>query len=117
VTEQITFHFKDDSPLRRRYEAWRQTEAGETTYALCRRYALEKLERGQAFGIAALFERVRWDAPFRIEKDDAGYRLNNDFRSLVARELIREMPSLANLIETREMRSEIRRHREYVRVG
>ncbi len=117
MSEQTAFRFEDDSPLRRRYEAWRQTEAGETTYALCRRYALEKLERGQAFGIAALFERVRWDAPVRIEKDETGYRLNNDFRSLIARELIREIPGLANLIETREMRSDVRRHGEYVHVG
>jgi len=99
---QGAFDFDSDTRLRRQYQAWRQTPAGETTYALCRRFALEKLARRQRFGVAQLVERVRWDVPVAIEKDEAGFRLNNDHRAYLARELIEEIPALADLTETRK---------------
>jgi hypothetical protein len=99
---QSTFDLETESRLRREYQAWRETSAGQTGYALCRRFALEKLARQQRFGIAQLVERVRWDVPIAIEKDDGGLRLNNNHRAYIARELIDEIPALANLIETRQ---------------
>jgi hypothetical protein len=85
MSEQASLPFDaEDSRLRRRYRDWRRTPAGETTYLLCRRYALEKLSRSQRFGIGQLVERVRWDAPVAIEKDEAGYRVNNPYRAYLA---------------------------------
>jgi hypothetical protein len=101
MSEQVGFDFETESRLRRQYHAWRQTPAGQTVYALCRKYALEKLSRRQSFGIAQLVERVRWDTPVAIEKDEAGFRVNNNHRAHLARELLDEIPALADLIETR----------------
>jgi len=99
---QSAFDFENESRLRREYQVWRRTTAGETTYALCRRFALEKLARRQRFGVAQLVERVRWDVPVAIAKDEAGFRLNNNHRAYIARELTDEVPALADLIETRK---------------
>jgi hypothetical protein len=68
-----------------------------------RRFALEKLARGQRFETAKLVERVRGDVPVAIEKDEAGFRLNNNHRAYIARELIEKIPGLAELIETRKI--------------
>jgi hypothetical protein len=103
MSDDLQDRFDFDGKLRREYQVWRQTSAGQTGYALCRRFALEKLARRQRFGIAQLVERVRWDVPVAIEKDDAGFRLNNNHRAYIARELIEEIPELANLIETRKV--------------
>lgn len=102
VSEQSILVFDvEENRLRRRYHVWRDTPGGQAAYALCRRYALEKLARGQRFGIAQLVERVRCDTPVAIEKDAAGYRINNSFRAYIARDLIAEVPALKPLIETR----------------
>jgi hypothetical protein len=65
---------------------------GKLAMRCVERFALEKLARQQRFGIAQLVERVRWDVPIAIEKDDAGFRLNNNHRAYIARELIDEIP-------------------------
>src|SRR5215470_18950764 len=41
------------------------------------------------------------DTPVAIEKDAAGYRINDSFRAYIARDLIAEVPALKPLIETR----------------
>jgi hypothetical protein len=110
--QRVLFDFDVPEPpsrLRRQYLAWRATKSGEVVFGLCRKYALEKLARGQRFGIGALCERVRWDFPQRLEPDDAGYRLNNNHRAFIARDLVRETPGLRELIEMRRTKEEGRR--------
>src|SRR5262245_60422341 len=95
---QDAFDFDSDNRLGRQYQAWRRTAPGEATYALCRRFALAKLAGRQRFGISQLVDRVRWDMPVAIERYEAGFRLNNNHRAYIARELIEETPALADRI-------------------
>jgi hypothetical protein len=51
------------------------------------------------FGMAAIFERLRWWAAFEVNTTD--YKLNNNFRSYYARLVAQNEPHLADLFETR----------------
>lgn len=52
-------------------------------------------------GIAALFERLRWEMAIQTESDD-GYRLRNDLRSFYARWIMHQEPELIGLFELRK---------------
>lgn len=67
------------------------------------RFADELIAAGRPrFGIAALFERIRWHVAIEI-KGDSEVRLNNSFRSFYARLLILLRPTLAGVLETRKL--------------
>lgn len=69
-------------------------------YDKLREFALTIAASGKrsAFGIAAVFERLRWFAAF----ETAGtYKLNNSFRAFYARLLMEQEPELAGLFRTR----------------
>ena len=56
--------------------------------------------KGVKIGIALLVERVRWHG--RVEHGDAeGYKINNNHRAYIARELIRQCPELRDVFELR----------------
>lgn len=100
--------------LERAYEAWRA--ANPEAFTLFLRYARQAQRRGRRFGIALLTERVRWEAQMTWSKDAQGFKLNNNYRAYIARDLIARLPGLARLIETRTTRGE-RRRREEVRAA
>lgn len=86
--------------------ARRFDQAHPEVYELVRRFAFEALAKGRTrIGIAAVWERIRWH--FDVERDDAGagYKLNNSFRAYYARRFIADHPQLADLFETRRLRS------------
>jgi hypothetical protein len=70
-------------------------------YELFRRFALQKLARGQRFGAKQLAERVRWEVSMSWEEDDRGFRLNNNHTSYIARKLVEEIPELEDLMTFR----------------
>lgn len=55
------------------------------------------------FGIGLLTERVRWE--FSVERRDDEFKVNNNHRAYIARELIRRHPRLAKCIVTRTVHS------------
>ncbi len=64
-------------------------------------YALEAASTGKRFGIGQIAERVRWET--RIKKLGA-FKVNNNHRSYIARELVRRHPQLKDLIEFRSVK-------------
>jgi hypothetical protein len=66
--------------------------------------ALKAASRSRKFGIGFLTERIRWE--FRIVRDDPGFKINNNHRAYIARELIRMHPSLEGKIELRHVKEE-----------
>ena len=91
---------------------WTYHREHPKVYQLLRVYALDA---AAAFaptgriGIGLLFERLRWYV--RVEtrrqqerrREEGDWKLNNDFRSLMAREVMAADASLAGLFETRAM--------------
>lgn len=67
--------------------------------------ALRAAGTGRKFGIGLLTERIRWE--FHIERrDDETFKINNNFRAYIARELIERHPHLKDFIEFREVANE-----------
>lgn len=68
-------------------------------------YAMHAWAAGARVGIALLVERVRWLGI--VERKDAeGYKVNNNHRAWICRELIRRRPELAQTFETRRAGNE-----------
>lgn len=55
----------------------------------------------QSYGIAALFELVRWH--IHIETDDPEFKLNNNHRSRYARLIMEQEPDLQGFFHVREL--------------
>jgi hypothetical protein len=86
-----------------RYATWRQTEAGRVVYHEAHLRALQLRRRGlEHYGIAAIVEAIRYDRAVEIGEDDAGYRINNNHRAYLARELMAADPRLAGFFRTRD---------------
>lgn len=67
------------------------------------KFARELAARGRRFGIALLFERVRYEVLMNVDQGEE-YKLNNNWRSYVARWLISQDPSLEKFMEFRKVR-------------
>lgn len=79
--------------------------ANPHVYRELRSMALSIRRRGATrYGIAGLFEVLRYRYSLQTSGDD--YKLNNDFRALYARLLMRHEPELDGFFETRCRRSE-----------
>jgi len=63
--------------------------------------ALEAAARDKRFGIGALTEVVRWEINVRWQGE---FKINNNHRAYIARELIRRHPHLERYVETRKVR-------------
>jgi hypothetical protein len=90
--------------LEARYREWARTHP--EVLALFRRFAADMAARRRRFGIGLLAERVRWEVHAEWAPDAAGFKLNNDYRAYVARDLIADMPELAPLLRTRRVRGD-----------
>lgn len=92
--------------LQERYEAWRLTENGKVVVEAVTEAALRLHARGfRHYGIAALFEAARYTYALRVGPDSEGFKLNNNWRSRLARDLMHDLPELAGMFELRELRS------------
>lgn len=92
--------------LQQRYEMWRETPDGRTVVAAVRDAALRLRGRGfRHYGVAALFEAARYTYALRVGPDADGFRLNNNWRSRLARDLMAEHPELAGMFELRELKA------------
>jgi len=56
-------------------------------------------------GIATLFEKLRWDYHLSGIKDDAGYKLNNNYRAMYARLIMEQEHDLKGIFEIRQLKS------------
>lgn len=88
----------DRGPLIVRYRAWRKTVAGRTVYfeAIARARALRRAGFAH-YGIAAIVEAIRYDRAIAVRRDEAGFRINNNHRALLAREIMDD-PGCTDLV-------------------
>ena len=92
--------------MQRRYEEWRATNDGQVVYENVRWRAFRLHERGwRRFGIKALWEAARYDRALEVGPDAEGYKINNNWTSRIARELMEYEPSLVGFFELRELKS------------
>jgi hypothetical protein len=64
--------------------------------------ASEAYTASRKIGIGMLVERLRWYG--RVEsKDSEGYKINNNHRAYIVRELIRRHPQLLHTFDLREV--------------
>lgn len=87
----------------RDYMAWRCTSAGRDAFAALKAMAGRAVAAGRRrIGVRLLIERARWE----VEIERRGqWKLNNNFAPLIARDLIADMPELADRIELRTLRA------------
>jgi len=86
----------------REYREWREADDGRATF-------VEVLKRARAlraagfrvFGIACIWEAIRYDFALRLG-GSKGFRLNNDHRALMAREIMDFDPELDGFFQLRE---------------
>lgn len=90
----------DDVRLPRLYAEWKKRHPG--ALALYLRFAREALRAARPFSMALLNERVRWETNV-VAQDANPITINNNFRSLIAQDLIKKLPKIENLIKTRTM--------------
>jgi hypothetical protein len=80
--------------------------ANEKMVELFLRFARDAKQSGaKHFGIGAIAERVRWEV-FIERKEADPYKVNNDYRSRLARHLVKLDPSLEGLFEFRKLAAE-----------
>lgn len=98
--------YRDGRPLQEKYEDWRASEDGQTVYSAVRDAAFRLVQRGfRHYGIAALFEAARYTYSLRVGPDAEGFKVNNNWRSRMARELMANEPGLEGFFELRTLRS------------
>lgn len=85
--------------LEKKYRTWLETHA--SVFALFERFALQMLSSKRRFSVYALTERVRWEIRTTWAPDADGFKINNNHRPYIARDLIAKYPALDALIETR----------------
>jgi len=95
-----------ESRVERRFRDWIDTEDGRVAEAEVVRRA--RLLRGRGirrYGIAAIWEVVRYDSTLGLYYGEAGaWKLDNSFRSLLARRVMECCPDLDGFFETRGLR-------------
>jgi hypothetical protein len=90
--------------IEERYVRWRRTEAGRVVYHDARLRALALRRAGlRHYGIAAIVEAIRYDRAVEVGRDEAGFKVNNNHRALLARELMQE-PGLEGFFQVRDTR-------------
>lgn len=92
--------------LQQRYNRWRRSPDGQTVIDAVIAAALRLKRRGYShYGIAALFEGARYTYALRVGPDAEGFKLNNSWRSRLAREIMRDVPELEGFFELRELKT------------
>ena len=80
-------------------------EQNQAVLDLLTKYALEAKRSGrERLSINLLFERARWYST--VETHGDAWKLNNNWRSFVARKLMADVPELAGFFETRKSQAD-----------
>lgn len=92
--------------MHEKFETWLATEHGQVVAREAARRALILKAKGiRRYGIGAIAESIRFDHAVRIGERSDQYKVNNNYRSLLARRLMEKYPALNGFFETRELRS------------
>lgn len=88
-----------------RSEASAWIDEHPTAWELIVGLALERVKAKRRFGMKALIERARWDAPARFFGSGT-YKLNNNHSAYLARELVKRYPSARRYLSMRRTEDE-----------
>lgn len=92
---------KGDAPLVGKFFDYHRAN-GEVFFLLYHFALKVRARQITHFGIAAIFERVRWEMAMTT-KDPQGFKMNNNHRAYYARLLALYDPTLAEMFETRQL--------------
>lgn len=93
------------SELERAYSEWRSSADGQSVYhEVVRRARLLRARGWPRFGIKAIWEALRFDRSLLLSPDSQGWKLNNNYPALMAREVMRAEPDLEGFFATRDRR-------------
>lgn len=100
--ELVAFEVDRTLPLREQWQAFHV--ANPAVYAAIVRIARQLRALGfKRCGIALIFERLRWVYAIATQGDD--YKLNHNWRSFYAREVMARESDLAGFFEVRRLRA------------
>lgn len=68
----------------------------------CRQVRAAGIDR---IGIELVWNRMRWDVALRTSEQGVAFKLNQNYKAYFARRIMREEPDLADIFETRRLRS------------
>jgi len=104
MTQPTLFNTKQ-SKLRQAAADW--ITRNPQAFKLFEQFALSMVGKDCKFGIGQLTERVRWEVAATWAKDAKGFKINNDLRAYIGRELVARHPELTNYIEFRRCKDEV----------
>lgn len=86
-------------------QSWRKFDAeNPIVYQTLIRLTRQAQDRGvQHLGIGLLWEVMRWEMLIAVSGDD--FKLNNNYRALYARKLMRDFPEFRDMFRTRARRA------------
>jgi hypothetical protein len=98
-----------ESRVEREFTQWIKTPDGVMVRGeLVRRCRLLKERGWKHYGIAPIWEAIRYDASVSlIERDKGGWKLNNNHRSLLARHIMENYPDLRGFFDVRDLRGRV----------
>ena len=71
------------------------------TMSVFEELAAKAVSSKKKFGIGFLAERVRWE--YQVVKQNNDFKINNNYRAYIARELVARHPEWRNFIEMRHV--------------
>jgi len=105
---QLAIDDQRPDAIQRRFEAFHA--ANPHVYRLIVHRAREARAAGvQRVGMAAIFERIRWDRMISTGGHGIPFKLNDHFTSRYARLVMEQEPDLDGLFEVRELRPPVPR--------
>ncbi len=94
-----------ETKLDREFNEWLETPYGRSIASEAEKRALALYRRGSRhFGIGAIWESIRFDWTVRGDPD-AEFKVNNNYRSRLARKIMDDNPNLDGFFELRSLRS------------
>jgi hypothetical protein len=85
------------------FDAWAATPDGKEALREVEARAVRLHQAGhRSWGIAAIWEAIRYDRAVQIAPDREGWRLNNNHRALASRHIEARNPYLRGFFTTRE---------------
>lgn len=88
------------------FERWLATPHGQYIASETVKRARRLRSRGfTRYGIGAIAESIRFDASLAVGTDEDGFKVNNNYRSRLARKVMDENPDLAGFFETRQLQA------------
>ena len=104
--EQLALALEPEAEARRRFEEFDQ--ANPWVYRELVALARGLRSRGWAhYGIAALFEVLRYNSAMRSEDPNSDFKLNNNYRAYYAREIMAQEADLAGFFATRRSEADL----------